>query len=125
MALGAVVLLGILLLLAASGIYAIMSFSVVERTREIGIRLSLGARSGSIAFTVLRRALMQLGLGVLFGMPLAAWLFLELQAGSTAQASGTALAVGVGVVVLIGSVACTAPTLRALRITPTEAMREG
>jgi len=125
MALGAGVLVGILLMLAASGIYAIMSFSVAERTREIGIRTTLGARPGSIAFTVARRALAQLGVGVLLGMPIARWLFLQLQVGSKYPASVVALIVGVSVVVLIGLLACTAPTLRALRIMPTEALREG
>ena len=58
-------------------------------------------------------------------MPIARWTFLELQAGSTNQASVVALVLGVIVVVLVGLLACTAPTLRALRILPTEALREG
>ncbi len=101
MALGAGILVGILLMLAASGIYAIMSFSVAERTREIGIRAALGAQRSRIAFTVVRRALAQLGVGVLLGMPIARWLFLELQAGSTYPASVVALILGVSVVVLM------------------------
>ncbi len=125
MALGGGILVVILLMLAASGIYAIMSFSVAERTREIGIRTALGAQRSSIAFTVVRRALAQLGVGVLLGMPIARWLFLELQPGSTYPASVVALILGVSVVVLVGLLACTAPTLRALRIMPTEALREG
>ena len=125
MALGAGMLVGILLMLAASGIYAIMSFSVAERTREIGIRTTLGASRGSIAFTVARRAVTQLGVGVLLGMPVARWLFLQLQSGSKYPASVVVLILGVSVVVLVGAVACTAPTLRALRIMPTDALREG
>ena len=125
MALGAGVLVGILLMLSASGIYAIMSFSVAERTREIGIRAALGAQRSRIAFTVVRRALAQLGVGVLLGMPIARWLFLELQASSTYPASVVALILGVSVMVLIGLLACTAPTLRALRIMPIEALRSG
>ena len=125
MALGAGILVGILVMLAASGIYAIMSFSVAERTREIGIRTTLGARRGSIALTVARRAVAQLGVGVLLGMPIARWLFLQLQVGSKYPASVVVLILGVSVVVLIGLLACTAPTLRALRIMPTDALREG
>jgi len=130
MTLGSAVFLGILLMLAASSIYAIMSFSVAERTREIGIRVALGARRSRIAFTVARRALAQLGVGVLLGMPVAGFLFVQLRIGlgnpsSAYSASVLVLSVGVGVVGLIGMLACTAPTLRALRIQPTEALREG
>ena len=83
------------------------------------------AQRSSVLITVVRRALAQLGVGVLFGMPIARWMFLELEAGSPYEASMVALILGVSVVVVIGLLACTAPTLRALRIMPTEALREG
>ncbi len=54
---GGGILVGILVMLAASGIYAIMTFSVAERTREIGIRTSLGAQRLNIVFTISGRAL--------------------------------------------------------------------
>ena len=73
---------------------------------------------------MLRRALTQLAVGVAFGMHAARWFFLELQAGSREEASAVTQALGLGVVVLIGLSACTASTLRALRILPTEALRE-
>ena len=60
----------ILIALAASGIYAIMSFSVSERTREIGIRTALGTPRRSLVITVLRRSLAQIGAGALLGMPM-------------------------------------------------------
>ncbi|NQW02913.1 MAG: FtsX-like permease family protein [Acidobacteria bacterium] len=127
---GGVVLIGVLLAFAASALYALMSFSVMERTREIGIRVALGADRARIALTVARRALMQLGVGVLLGMPVAGRIFFELfdDAGSTYSAvSGSVLAliVGMSVMGLIGVVACTAPLLRALRIAPTEALKGG
>jgi predicted permease len=122
---GALMLVGLLLVLAASGIYAIMSFAVAERTREIGIRTALGAHRSRIAFTVLRRALAQLAVGLFVGMPVARLFILELQSGGTYQASVVSFFLGLGLVVLIGLLACTAPTLRALRIMPTEALREG
>jgi hypothetical protein len=120
--LGFVLLVGVLLALAASGIYAILSFTVAERTREIGIRAALGARRGDIALTVARRALAQLGGGVLLGMCLAS----VLQDGPGAmQRALVTLVPGVAVLVLVGLVACAAPTLRALRVSPTEALKDG
>ena len=111
-------------------IYALMSFAVGERTREIGIRTALGAERRSIALAVALRSLTQLGLGILLGMPMARWMFLTTAADQGNAASGYSASVfvlllGVGLLVLIGTLACVAPTLRALRITPTEALREG
>ena len=127
MRLGAGILTAVLLALAASGIYAIMSFAVAERTREIGIRAALGAQRSNIVSTIARRSIAQIGVGVLVGIPIAGGLlaFLKRELGSTNSPFVVALALGVGVMVLIGMLACTAPTLRALRIMPTEALREG
>ena len=128
MMLGAVVLTGILLALSVSGIYALMSFTVAERTREIGIRTALGAHRNSVVLTVARRALAQLGLGVLLGMGLAGLLLAQFQSEGrvpTESPVALTLTLGAGVMLVIGLLACTAPTLRALRIMPTEALREG
>ena len=125
---GGGILLGILITLSASGIYALMSFTVTERTREIGIRTALGAQWGSVVFTIARRALVQLGAGILFGMPIVAGLLYALKGVGripTQSPIVLTLLVGACVMVLVGAIACTAPTLRALRIMPTEALREG
>ena len=129
MAAGSVLLIGVLLTLAASGIYAIMSFTVAARTREIGIRVALGADPFSIAFHVARRAMIQLGIGVLLGLPIGARIFFELQADAGRDPSAIlttllALVPGVGVMVLVGLIACAAPTRRALRISPVEALKQ-
>ena len=126
--LGSVALTGRLLALSASGIYALMSFTVGERTREIGIRIALGAQRNSVVFTVAKRALAQLGVGVLLGMASAAWILSEFRSGGRIPTDSPfllAFILGGSVMVLIGLLACTAPTLRALRIMPTEALREG
>jgi putative ABC transport system permease protein len=130
--LGGAALVAILLALATSGIYAIMSFAVSQRTREIGVRAALGASRRDIALTVARRALTQVGLGVLLGLPVAARVFFEVQEDggasvgtATLGAFATAALLGLAVTVVVGTIACTWPTLRALRIMPTEALREG
>lgn len=121
-------LVGILIALAASGIYAIVSFSVSERTREIGIRSALGASRTTLAYTILRRALAQLGLGALFGIPLAAWLLLQLQdpdaeRGAMLATIARSVALGLGTVGLVGLVSCVAPARRALAIDANDALR--
>ncbi len=119
------VVVGILVALAASGIYAIMSLAVSERTREMGIRRALGAPRTMIAFDVARRSLAQVGLGALLGVAPAVWLsgFSKIDAVATRIGFGTAFGVGVSVAVGIGLLACLWPTRRALRIQPTEALR--
>ncbi|HSW28213.1 MAG TPA: ABC transporter permease [Longimicrobiales bacterium] len=119
---GAAFLVGVLLALAASGIYAILSFAVAERTTEIGIRAALGAGRRELILSVAGRALAQLGLGVVLGIPMAT-LFTRMNQTSPYAATGQALAVGVTVMVLVGLVACTGPTLRALRVHPSEALK--
>jgi hypothetical protein len=115
----------ILVAMAVSGIYAIMSFAVAERTREIGIRAALGAGKTSLALHIARRSLLQIGLGALLGVPLAAWLFRIADTGEAGVGAsvGVAVAIGVGLVALIGVASCLSPMRRALRIEPTEALR--
>ena len=58
-------------LLAAIGLYGVMSYGVVRRTNEIGIRIALGAQSGNVLWMVLRESLLLLGAGLALGLPLA------------------------------------------------------
>ena len=124
---GAVVLVGVLLALAASGLYAIMSFTIAERRREIGIRIALGADRRDIALQVARGALIQITIGVTLGLPIAGMIFFEMQEQSAAPSAwlaiGLALAQGLGVLLLVALAACVVPTRRALRISPVEALK--
>lgn len=120
-------LLVILVTLAASGVYAMMSFSVTERTREIGIRTALGASRGSVLATLLRRSLLEIGSGAVIGIPLAGFFLFAFEQGSGGTSAGSALLwallFGAGVVILVGFLSCLAPARRALSIQPSEALR--
>jgi predicted permease len=127
--LAAALLVGVLLSLAASALYAILSLVVSQRTREIGIRVALGANRWGIARDVATRAVVQVGAGVLLGLPFAGALcyeFLELtgSGGSVPRAAAMASMLGVSVMLLVSVTACTVPTLRALRIAPMDALRK-
>ena len=107
----------IVLLLAATGIHALMAFTVSQRTREIGIRAALGAGPRRVMARVFSRALLQIGLGVLVGSGLAAAWGLD-----SAREVGILLAT-IAVMLTVGLIACAVPLRRALRIQPTEALR--
>ena len=99
-----------------------------QRTREIGIRVALGANQWRIARDVAARAVVQIGAGVLLGLPLAGALcyeFLELTGAGASVPAAVAMASGLGVSVMlmVSLAACTVPTLRALRIAPVDALR--
>lgn len=59
------------LLLAAAGLYGVMSFAVTQRTREMGVRSALGAKGGQLIALVMRRSVTQLAVGVAIGLALA------------------------------------------------------
>ena len=127
--LGAALLVGVLLSLAASALYAILSLVVSQRTREIGIRVALGANRWGIARDVATGAVVQIGTGVLLGLPFAGALcyeFLELTGSGRSVPGAVAMAsvLGLSVMLLVSLTACTVPTLRALRIAPIDALRK-
>ena len=122
-------LAGIAVVLSAACLYALMSFTVAERTREIGIRTALGAPSSSIVAEIAKRVFRQLATGVLIGGTLSAamlWAFDDryLNAGILRTAEWP---LRVGLIALcvtaVGLLACVKPTLRAIRIRPMDALR--
>jgi predicted permease len=114
-----------LLLLSTAGVYSMLSFTVSQRTREIGIRTALGASPGRVTADVLSRAFTQIGSGTLLGLAI----------GYAASAGpfrlsdglfdkGPGVMIGVAAVILLAGLgACGTPLRRALRIQPTEALR--
>lgn len=114
-------------LLAGAGLYALMSFTVSQRTREIGIRSALGAQRSDVISTIARRAAYQLALGLVAGCALGTWMLSEVMEDRSMPSISTPLVLaGVGLAVVLMVVgACLPPVLRGLRIQPTEALREG
>ena len=107
----------IVLLLSATGIHSLMAFTVARRTREIGIRVALGARPGRIVAGIFSRAFLQISAGILAGSALAALMGL----GSTRQIM--LLLAADAIMLVVGLTACAVPVRRALSIDPTEALR--
>jgi putative ABC transport system permease protein len=111
------------LLLSLAGIYAVMSFTVSRRTREIGIRVALGCRSSRVVPAILARPLTQIACGIAAGMSLVSFLALAV-AGWTISAPQIAVVVGYAALMTgVCLIACIVPTRRALRVEPTEALR--
>jgi len=117
---------GVALLLSTAGIYALISFTLARRTREIGIRTALGASPRRIVTGILSKAMLQIGLGVAAGiLPGVAIVgSVAADSGRNGLADGITVAVAVAAFVLIvAAAACSVPLRRALRIEPTEALR--
>lgn len=106
----------IVLLLSATGIHALMSFTVARRTREIGIRAALRATPRPIVAGIFSRAFLQIGAGVIAGSGLAALMGI----GSTRE---VLLLLANGIMLAVGLAACAVPLSRALRIDPADALR--
>ena len=116
---------GIAVLLAAVGIYGIISYSVTQRTREIGIRMALGAMKGEILWRVLARGMRLSATGLVLGLPVAFLLtrFLE-QVLFDVTALDPWTYAGVTVMMLaIALVACYVPAWRATRVEPMTCLR--
>ena len=111
------------LVFSAAGLYALMAVAVARRTREIGIRIALGATPRHVLRSVFARAGRQLGGGIIAGNSLI--LLLAWRADSlTADLLVSSVITSV-IMAAVGVLACAAPARRALRIQPTEALRQG
>ena len=111
------------LVFSAAGLYALMAVAVARRTREIGIRIALGANPRHVLGSVFARAGRQLGGGIIGGnsiILLLAWRADSLTADLLVMSVITSL-----IMAAVGVLACAAPARRALRIQPTEALRQG
>jgi putative ABC transport system permease protein len=121
--LGAIAVVG--LCLAGVGIYGVVSFMVTQRTREIGLRMALGARPGAVTRLVIQQAARPVAGGGILGAPAALTLvyvmseaFVEIDASDPAHYIGVALSI-----LLVAFVASYVPARRAARIDPLVALR--
>ena len=117
---------GVALVLATAGLYGVLAATVVERTREIGVRTALGAPRGRILGLVVRQGMVVTGLGLVIGL-FATW-------GSTriistllfgiAASDPFVLAVVISSLVAAALLACALPAWRASRVDPVIALRD-
>jgi putative ABC transport system permease protein len=116
----------IALFLAAIGLYAVMSFSVSRRTREVGIRMALGARGPDVVRMIFRQGAIQLGVGMIAGVALAILLgmtpvqilLLDVNPRDPMIYSGV-----IGTLLATGLLACLIPARRATKVDPLTALR--
>jgi putative ABC transport system permease protein len=117
---------GLALLLACVGVYGVLAYAVAQRTREIGVRIAVGARPGDIILMVLGRGL-RLGLaGLAAGMVLAGLLarLLESLLYGVRPASPAVYAATAALLLLVAVAACVIPSCRAARVDPLVALRD-
>jgi len=112
-------------LLAVIGLYGVMAYTVEQRTREIGIRVALGAQRGNVVWLVMKEVVVMVGIGFAIGLP-AAWFSSKLVASllygiqpDDPLAIGAAMAVLAFIALLAGYI----PAARASRVDPLRALR--
>ena len=123
---GVATVAAVALLLSTAGIYALISFTLSRRTREIGIRTALGAAPRRIITDVLSTAFVQVGAGILLGaVPGCAFVAFDTEmTGGRGLPMAFATTAGVAVfIILVTMVSCVPPIRRALRVHPTDALR--
>jgi predicted permease len=117
---------GLALLLVSLGLYGTLAHAVASRSREIGLRMALGATSRSVMTMVVRRGLVLTGVGIATGT-VVAWAasrtMSTLLYGIQATDPGTYMAV-IGLLCLVALTACTFPAMRAARVDPMVVLRD-
>jgi ABC-type antimicrobial peptide transport system permease subunit len=112
-------------LLAALGIYGVLAYLVVQRTREIGIRMAIGAEAGDVRWLIVKEVGGMVVAGLAMGLPLAyvlARLGESLLFGVKAG-NPSAYALGLGLIAVVALAACYVPARRATRVDPLTALR--
>ncbi|HLG55449.1 MAG TPA: ABC transporter permease [Vicinamibacterales bacterium] len=112
-------------LLASLGVYGLLSWSVAQRTRELAIRLTLGARPASVGASVVRQSLVLIGIGLLVGLAIIrvaegalARVLFEVSPRDPSSLAGASV-----LLTIVALAACLPPVLRALRVDPVDGLR--
>lgn len=113
------------LFLASIGLYAVMSFAVSRRTREVGIRMALGSSPARVVRLIFTHGAWQLGIGLAIGLVLAAGIsrLLDVILFDVQPLDPVVFAAVAATLAAAGSLACLLPARRATRVDPAEAMR--
>jgi putative ABC transport system permease protein len=119
------ILSGLALLLAAVGIYGVLAFGVVQRRRELGIRIALGAPPGRVSWSILREGLLLAGTGIVVGTAAALALSRLIQGLLYGVESTDATTLVSVVFASLGAaaLACYWPAHRAMQVDPLEVLR--
>jgi predicted permease len=112
-------------LLATVGLYGVMAYTVGRRTREIGIRMALGAFSKDVVWMVMREVISLIGIGVAIGVVAALLLtrFIEGQLFGLTPNDPATLAIAAAMIIAVAALAGYIPALRASRVDPIRALR--
>ena len=113
------------LAISGAGLFGVLSYGVAQRTREIGVRSALGARTSDVVGLVLRQAVLMTIAGLVIGLLAAAFFATSLSRVlyGISPYDATSFVVGPILVAFVALVACVAPARRALAIDPLRAMR--
>jgi predicted permease len=112
-------------LLAMIGLYGVMAYSVTRRTREIGIRMALGALSSSVVRMILREVAILVVLGILIALP-TAWAasrYIASQLYDVTPTDPATIVLAIAGLITVAAAAGLVPALRAARVSPTRALR--
>ncbi|HEX3683510.1 MAG TPA: ABC transporter permease [Bryobacteraceae bacterium] len=111
--------------LAAVGLYGVMAFLVTRRTREIGIRMALGARGGDVLWLVMREVLVIAAIGIAIGLPaaLAVTRLVQTQLYGMSPSDPLTIALAILGILMIAALSGYVPARRASQIDPTIALR--
>jgi len=116
---------GVALLLAAIGLYGVLSYAVAQRTNEIGIRMALGAERGTVVRMVLRETAVLIAIGLAAGVPasLACARLIQSKLFGLKPADPVTLAAALGIMIVVAIASGYLPARRASRVDPLIALR--
>jgi putative ABC transport system permease protein len=113
------------LLLVAVGVYSVIAYTVSRQTREIGIRMALGAERRDVLWMVSEMGMRLVGIGIVVGLAAsyAATRILASQLTGVSRQDPVTLSVVIAIIMLVGAAACVVPANRAARVDPNVALR--